>query len=246
MNTASVGFHCPDCARSGRQRVIKGPVAFDPITTKVLVGLNVAAFVLASVWGGSPSRLTGRPFQEGALYGPLVDNGEWYRVFSAAFLHDGPIHLGFNMWALWLLGGQLERIFKPPRFVILYAVSLIGGSFGALLLDPRVAVVGASGAVFGLFGATAVLQRSAGLSIWAGGLGPVLAINLVLTLAVPQISIGGHLGGLVAGAAVGAIYVALVRAGKPDSWAMAGAGAIGVVLFLANIWAAAQWMDPIF
>ncbi len=246
MNTASVGFHCPDCAHTGGQRVIKGPVVFDPIFTKVLVGLNVAAFVLAGVWGGSLTRLGGRPFQEGALFGPLVDDGEWYRVFTSAFLHDGFVHLGFNMWALWLLGGQLERIFKPSRYLILYVVSLIGGSFGALLLDPLTPAVGASGAVFGLFGATAVLQRSAGLSIWAGGLGPVLAINLFLTFAIPQISIGGHVGGLVAGAGVGVLYVAMVRARTPEWWAAAGAAAFGVVIFLASLWAAAQWMDPLF
>ncbi|MCP4225386.1 MAG: rhomboid family intramembrane serine protease, partial [Actinomycetia bacterium] len=221
-------------------------MAFDPIATKVLVGLNVAAFVVATAWGGQLFRLSGRPFQEGALFGPLIDQGEWYRVFTSAFLHDGLMHLGFNMWALWLLGGQLERVFKPSRYALLYLASLIGGSFGALLLDPTTAAVGASGAVFGVFGATAVIQRSVGLSVWASGLGPILGINLLLTFLVPQISIGGHLGGLLVGAGVGSVYVAAVRSRKPESWAVAVAGVVSAILFLGCLWAASQWTDPIF
>jgi len=246
MTQASVGFHCPECTSTGRQRVISGPVSFDPVVTKILVGLNAAVSVVVLVWGGSLTRIGGRPFEELALFAPFVDDGEYYRIASSAFLHDGLVHLMFNMWALWLLGPMLERLFGAPRFIGLYAASLLGGAFGALLVSPLSPAVGASGAVFGLFGAAAVVQRSAGFSIWNSGIGPVLALNLVITFAVPQISVGGHIGGLLAGAAVAAAYVAAARAGSSDNVAVAGAAAVAVLAFVGCIWAAAQWTAPLF
>ena len=246
MSQAAVGFHCPECSRTGRQHIITGPVGFDPVVTKVFIGLNVAVSLLALSWGGSLASLSGRALERLSLVAPFVDDGEYYRILSSAALHDGLLHLGFNMWALWVLGPPLERLFGWTRFVILYGVSLIGGAFGVMLLSPLSATVGASGAVFGLFGAMAVAQRSAGFSIWQSGLGPVLAINLLLTFAVPRISIGGHLGGLVAGAALAAMYVAAMRR-QIDPRASAAAGALfGLVLFAGSLWAAAQWLDPIF
>jgi len=246
MTQASVGFHCPECTSRGGQRVIHGPVAFDPVVTKVLVALNVAASLGALVWGGSLGRIGGRPFAEFALFAPLVDRGEYHRIFSSALLHDGLIHLAFNMWALWVMGPMLERLFGARRFVALYGASLLGGAFGALLLSPLSPAVGASGAVFGLFGAAAVVQRSAGFSIWQSGIGPILAINLLITFAVPQISIGGHLGGLLVGIAVAGIFVAVLRARRPDAVALGAVAALALFVLVGCIWAAAQWTDPLF
>lgn len=246
MTQASVGFHCPECTSKGGQKVVRGPLGFDPVVTKALLGLNVAVFAVVLVWGGSLSRIGGRPFAELALFAPFVDDGEYYRIVSSAFLHDGFVHLAFNMWALWLLGPMLERLFGGPRFIGLYGASLLGGAFGALMVSPLSPAVGASGAVFGLFGAAAVAQRSAGFSIWESGIGPVLGLNLVITLAVPQISVGGHLGGLLVGAAVATTYVAVARAGRSDKVAVAGAASIALVSFAGCVWAAAQWSDPLF
>ncbi len=240
MKQASVGFHCPDCAKTGKQRVIRGPIAFDPVATKVLIGLNVAAFIVAGVWGQSFTGLGFEPLQRFSLFGPLVDDGEWYRLVTSAFLHDGLLHLGFNMWALWVMGPHLERIFQPARFVGLYTVSLLGGSFVALLLDPLAPAVGASGAVFGLFGAMAILQRSAGMSFWDSGLGPIL-----LTFAIPQISIGGHVGGLAVGLLAGTILVHAIRTRRSPSWALGALASMVVVLVFASAWAASLWMNPI-
>ncbi len=246
MAQASVGFHCPDCSRSGKQRVIRGPVAFDPIVAKVLIGLNLAAFVAAGAWGGRPMSLGQKPIEELALFGPSVDNGEIYRVVTSAFLHDGLMHLAFNMWALWVIGPVLERAFGRSRFIGLYTVSLLGGSFGALLVEPRAFTVGASGAIFGMFGAMAIAQRAVGQSVWAGGIGPILGINLFLTFAIPFISVGGHVGGLVAGAATGAVMIPMIRAKQPDWMVLAAQGAIGLVCLIGAIWAAGTWIDPIF
>ena len=133
---------------------------------------------------------------------------------------------GFNMWALWILGPQLERVLDRSRFVALYFVSMLGGSVGVMLLDPNIATVGASGAVFGLFGAVAVIQRASGGSIWRSGIGQVLVLNLVFTFAIPSISVGGHVGGLVVGATVGAVYVAVARA-RRSVWVGFGVVEIG-------------------
>lgn len=233
MHQASVGFHCPECAAGGRQRVIKGPPVFDPIATKVLIGINAVAFLWGISQGGSFSRIGPSALVDGGLFARGFDGtsmrgvaeGEWYRLVSSGFLHDGFIHIGFNMYALWILGGQLERILDRPRFLALYFASMFGGAAGVMLLDPDIPTVGASGAVFGLFGAIAVLHRAAGFNIWASGIGQVLALNLFLTLAIPRISVGGHLGGLLAGAVIGAIYVAMVRT-RQSEWLAVGAAVV--------------------
>lgn len=240
MRQASVGFHCPECARSGSQRVYKGPPTFDPIVTKILIGLNVAVWLFSSVAGGRVTRIDRDLLIDGGLFGPLVADGEWYRLVTSGFLHDGLVHLLFNMYALWLLGGQLERVLQRWRYVGLYVASLLGGALGVMILDPTALTVGASGAVFGLFGAIAVIQRSAGLSIWSSGLGPVLALNLIITFSVPRISIGGHLGGLIAGAIVAAIVVGMTRS-RRGQWEMVGAiAALTAVLVAAALWVASN------
>ena len=246
MSQASVGFHCPECTSSGTPRFVRGSIAFDPVVTKGFVAVNVAMSLVALAWGGSLGRIGGRPFADFSLFAPFVDQGEYHRIVTSAFLHDGLIHLGFNMWALWVMGPMLERTLGPARLACLYGTSLLGGACGALLVSPLSPAVGASGAVFGLFGAAAVAQRSAGFSIWQSGIGPVLGINLLLTFAIPQISIGGHLGGLVVGGVVAAAYVALARAGRGVGDAIAVAIVVGAGTTLACVWAAAQWSSPLW
>ena len=228
MNAASVGFHCPECLATKSQRVVVGPVAFKPVLTTILVGCNVAVW-LASLLGGD------RFLIDYGLWGPFVAGGEWYRIITSGFLHDGVFHLGFNCFALWIMGRSLEQFLGRLRFAALYCVSLLGGSLGVLLLEPNALAVGASGAIFGLFGAMAIAQRAVGMSVWASGLGPILALNLFLTFAVSNISVGGHVGGLVAGAVVGLIYVSLKRARKPDSLALGAAAAFGAVLVVLSL-----------
>ena len=82
------------------------------------------------------------------LYGPYVKHGDWWRLITSGFLHASVLHLGFNMFALYMIGGFLERIIGPVKFALIYAVSLIGGSLGVILLaGPRDLTVGASGAI---------------------------------------------------------------------------------------------------
>ncbi len=234
MHQASVGFHCPECVKGGTQQVFRGAPTFDPIVTKVLIGVNVLVFLLGNWATSTDFGLIGLGFVRGeGLVG--VAEAEYYRLVTSGFLHASLFHLGFNMYALWILGPQLERVFERPRFVMLYAVSLLGGSTGVMILDPDALTVGASGAIFGLFGAIAVTQKSMGVSIWSSGLGPILGLNLLITFAVPQISVGGHLGGLVAGAAVGGLYIGMIRARQSEWVALGVAGAFGAALTFAAI-----------
>ena len=130
-------------------------------------------------------------------------------------LHDGLFHLGVNMYSLWIVGPLVERALGTPQFIALYFASLIAGSFGALLVDPLSFTVGASGAIFGLFGAATVALASGNRDI-GNRLGAIVGINLVLTFAVPVLSIGGHVGGLLGGVALAGAFVPQVRAKRPE------------------------------
>jgi membrane associated rhomboid family serine protease len=138
---------------------------------------------------------------DGGLFGPLVAEGEWYRLITSGFLHAGLLHLAMNMYLLYLLGSALEPAFGRARFAAVYSTSLLCGSLGVMLLDPNALTVGASGAVFGLMGALFLAFRARGINPWSTGIGPTIAINLVFTFTIPGISIGGHVGGLLGGLA---------------------------------------------
>jgi membrane associated rhomboid family serine protease len=168
--------------------------------TFILIALNAAVFVaeIATSGGGfgvNGSTLVG----EFGLFGPSVAEGEWYRLVGGGFLHAGLIHIGFNMFALYFLGRLLEPGIGTPRFVGVYIAALFGGAFGALLLSPDALTVGASGAIFGIFGATFVIARGRGIDALASSVGVILVLNLAISIGSPDISLGGHLGGLVAG-----------------------------------------------
>ena len=200
MTTTPVGMRCPDCAgRKQKVHTLRSMHA-DPTATYVLIAINVLMFLGsgASVGGGNRSAV----FTDFALFGPAIDLGnEYWRLVTSGFLHSGIFHVGFNMYILYWLGTMLEPSLGHARFLALYFTSLLAGSFGALLLQPNAVTVGASGAVFGLMGAAFVMQRSRGVDPMQSGIGPVILFNLALSFIIPNISIGGHLGGLVGGAA---------------------------------------------
>lgn len=208
MHQASVGFHCPECSRQGAQKVVRGVAALQvrPIITQVLIAVNLAVFVVGLVTGGSITGATGRIVREGALFGPNVDD-EPYRLLTGGFLHAGFIHVGLNMWVLWVLGQMVEPALGRLRFITLYVTALLTGSLGALLLTPESLTVGASGAIFGLMGAAIVVARDRRIDLMASGLLPMLGLNLVLTFGLGGISIGGHIGGLVGGLIAGFVLV---------------------------------------
>ncbi len=211
MTPTPVGMRCPECSRE-RTKVTRGaagPGRYDTPATYILIALNVAAY-LAEIAGGSGGLSPGNSsviFDFG-LFGPSVAEGEWYRLLTGGFLHASVIHIGFNMFALYFLGRLLEPGIGTPRFVALYFASLFAGAFGAILLDPNALTIGASGAVFGIFGATFVIARHRGVDNLAASIGVVLLLNLAITFGRPEISIGGHLGGLAGGVLCALVIVA--------------------------------------
>ncbi len=242
MTPTPVGMRCPECATQ-RTEVRRGPAAYQASgyrATFVLIALNVAAY-LAEIASGSGglSGTSGSIISDFGLRGVSVADGEWYRLLTGGFLHAGLLHLGFNMFALYILGRLLEPAIGTPRFVALYFASLFAGAFGALALtDPAALTVGASGAVFGLFGAAFVIARGRGLDALASELGLILLINLALTFGISGISIGGHLGGLAGGLICAMFIVAGERGNlgpRPLLAEVGGMAAIGFFSIAAAI-----------
>jgi membrane associated rhomboid family serine protease len=206
MTTTPVGMRCPDCARQRTTVKTIRKVTRRPEVTLALIAINVVAFLAEgsiSLTGG-PS---GKVYEEGALFGSIegfptlgVAHGQWWRIVTGGFLHENLLHIGFNMYVLYVLGVMLEPVLGRLRFGLIYAVSLLAGSLGALLVSPHSVTVGASGAVFGIMGAAAVEMRARQIPLMQSGVGGLILINLVISFTLPGISWGGHVGGLIAGA----------------------------------------------
>lgn len=211
-----MGSQCVDCVRAARppaaERLRRWNASKPALLTSIIVAVNVAVFIAIALQGGLLGGAT-EVHRELALFGPAVAAGEWYRLVTSGFVHFGVMHLAFNMLIIWQLGGLLERSVGRLRFGLVYLASLLAGSAGALLLAPNSLTAGASGAAFGLLGAVAVGMQRRGVNVLRTELGTLLLLNLVITFAVPGISIGGHLGGLIGGAACG--YVLLTPSRRP-------------------------------
>jgi len=235
MTPTPVGMRCPECARQRTQvRTVRNLHA-DPQLTYALIAVNVLVFV-AELATGTGMRPGGRVFADGALYGPAVAAGEWWRIVTGGFLHASILHILFNMYFIYVLGGMLEPVMGKLRFAVLYFVSLLGGSFGALLLSPDSPTVGASGAAFGLLGAAFLAMRARGIDPMQSGLGLTLVLNLGITFLIPGISIGGHLGGLIAGGVAGWLLFELAdRRRSLRAPALAGAAALGAAAAVGSV-----------
>ena len=213
LHPASVGAQCDDCVRQGnrgvrRWRTVAGAEPGGrPFVVPVLIALNVAVFVLTVVQARSIMlNANSALFDAWALAPGEVREGEWWRLVTAGFLHIGPIHLLFNMLALWVLGRDLELVLGRGRFLVLYVISLLGGAAAVMLFyGPDESVAGASGAVFGLMGGLAVVLKR--LRVPAGQVIGLIAVNVAISVLIPGISLIGHLGGLVVGAAATAALV---------------------------------------
>ncbi len=261
MTTAAVGFQCPECVAEGRKQTRQWSTASPYRVTQALAGLNALIWLVVvfstgslSLWGGGVTEV----HVDFALHGGFVHvEGEWWRLFTSAFLHYGLLHMGFNVFILVLLGRMLEPAMGWWRMLLLYGVSLTGGALGALVVEPGAFTAGASGAVFGLAGAVVIAERSSGVRWQESGILMFLVINIVFSLLVPRVSIGGHLGGMIVGAAAAGIlwsfpkWTGFIRAStsfKPlrplPELLVFGLGVACVVLALS--WAAPNWRNPIF
>ncbi len=219
MNDAAVGQKCPECSRhEGRGRVIQARTTVGAVgrtatpLTITLIVINVGIFLLAQL----VPDLERRFFIDGSQINFLVERGEWYRAFTAMFLHGGVMHVAFNMYALWIFGPLLERRYGWPAFLSLYlGAGVTGGAFFYLIGERAVSAVGASGAIFGLFGAvlaTIYRQRHtpAGRMVF-NQLLLLLGINLALPFVIDGIAWEAHVGGLVAGLLIAAAWDRIPR-----------------------------------
>jgi membrane associated rhomboid family serine protease len=231
-------MRCPECARDRTRvkTVRSGPSA--PVVTQALIVINVLVFIAetaagASLSGGGPA---GQVYLKGALFGPLIEHQhEYWRIVTSGFLHDGLLHIAFNMFFLYIMGSILEPAIGSLNFAAVYFASLIAGSFGALLFQPNVPTVGASGACFGVLGALIVVAYYRHIPIWQSGLGVTLLINIVFSLTISNISIGGHLGGLVGGAITGWLFVQIAERRSQRALALTGCAIVAVASFAAAI-----------
>lgn len=246
MIPASVGFQCPECVAEGRKtvrapRTVYGgrirPGERPGVITQALIAVNVVIFIItASSGGGVLSGNGGNSsiYQHFALVPPAVAHGEWWRLFTAAFLHYGLFHIGFNMYALYIVGTPLEAALGRLRYLSLYLLAGIGGSLLSVIsgpLDEQAA--GASGAIFGVFGALYVVARHRNLA--TNGIVITIVANLVFTFAVPNIDWRGHVGGLVTGAALALVIARAPQGPWRDRVQAAGYGVVALVLVAVGL-----------
>ena len=260
MRDAAVGFQCPSCVSEGAKQTRSGRTAYgglrsgNPALTSIaLITTNFGVWLAILLTGGSASRgvdLLGlRPngwcasadgflydtqttcARMGATFLPGVTDGALWQLITSQFLHVQPWHIAGNMLALWMLGPQLEAALGRTRFLALYLLSGLTGSVAVLWLSNELGLtLGASGAIYGLFGAFAVIAHKVGGDLRS--IGVLLAINLFITFAVPQISWQGHLGGLVGGAAIAAVLVYSPRSRRTQVQAL---GLFGLFALLAML-----------
>jgi len=240
MTPTPVGMRCPECAQQKTRVVKTGGAVGQPTLTYILIGINVAVALGAMLSGGSTFGGGGiggnNLLDDGSVSRSTIEAGDYWRLITAGFLHVGFLHLAFNMFALYVLGDLLEPAIGRLRFGLIYFASLLAGSFGALLLEPTAPTVGASGAVFGLMGAAFVVMRNRGINPMESGLGLWIGLNLLITFTIPNISIGGHLGGLVGGAVAALLLVDLPeRARLPELVPALLVGLIGVASVVGSI-----------
>lgn len=169
------------------------------------------------------------------LWGPMVATGEWWRLLSCGFLHASPLHLGTNMLSLFFIGRLVEPAIGTLRTGLIYLVSLAAGSLGVMVLEPGGATLGASGAIFGLAGALLVIAHIRGAGVMQTGIGPMILLNLAFTFGIPGISIGGHVGGLLGGAALGYAILEIDKRTRPRQAGDTRVAAIAAATFLAML-----------
>lgn len=241
--------------RQGRTTFGGSPTGMHGYVTIGLIAINTVVLIVATVMargrglvGGSLGGLLGGATSltsAGAVKGvdtyripstgvtfqvaSGVADGEYYRLFTSMFLHYGIAHLALNMFALWVLGRNLEGALGPVRYLVLYLVAGLGGSVATYVFTPAAEAAGASGAIYGLFAALFILLRRLGRDTSA--VISVIVINLVFSFVVPGISIVAHLGGLITG---GVVASALAYA-PPKNRKVAFVVAVGALLVLFAI-----------
>ena len=252
MRSASVGFQCPDCVKEGAKSTRQARTPYggqrvgDPrLTTFVLIGINAAVWLLIMATGGRASTLVDklallpassvRRLPDGSVTLVRgVDDGAWWQLVTSMFTHVEPLHIGFNMLALWFLGPQLEAAVGRARFLALYLLSGLVGSLFVYWFAPAYSLtIGASGAIFGLMGGLLVIALKVKadprqLLMWIG-------LNFAITwLGRGFISWQGHLGGFVGGLVLALVLVYAPRRHR-TAWQVAGISLVTLAVVVAVV-----------
>jgi membrane associated rhomboid family serine protease len=251
QRAAAVGVQCVDCVRTQAKTVRAARTVFGgrqsagarPIVTQSIIALCVIVYSLQ--WFGVGD-ITGR-----LAFLPVDAFAQPYRFITSAFLHSPTflLHIVMNMYALWLIGPYLERLFGGVRFMVLYLLSAVGGSVGYFVIVPASmdvgspwlsGAVGASGGIFGLFAALMVVNRKLGRDV--GGIVGVILVNAVIGF-LPQFNIAwqAHLGGLITGALVAAV---LARRPAKRAVGLQVAGLLAIFFFMVIVTIAKAAMVP--
>jgi rhomboid protease GluP len=179
---------------------------YRPRVTYVLMGILVAAFVVETLAGGSDNPRT--LIQLGANFAPLVTTGDYWRLFTANFLHIGLMHLAFNLYALYIVGTEVEMYYGPMRFLVIYLLTGLSGAIASYAFTYGLSA-GASTAIFGLIG-TLVAFFVRNRDVFGAmsrnrltNLIVVIAINVFYGMSVGTIDNFGHLGGFIGGVILG-------------------------------------------
>ena len=251
MTPAPVGLRCPEHAGGrrpaakalGGRVVVRAPQnpfgGTQALVTKTLIALNVGIYLVGAVQGAGLNNPGGRLYYKFLLFGPSVAAGDWWRLITSAFLHASVLHIAFNMLALWWFGGPVEEYLGRARFIGLYFAAGLAGSAGALLQSPTTPVLGASGAIFGILGAMLILEWQATGRL-GGNAMTLIVINLVISFAIPNISWGGHVGGLIGGIFATLAYARWGR-GHAAYGRLGYGGVIGLIAVAGVSIAIAYW-----
>lgn len=181
----------------------------DKILTLFIIAINIIMFLITQFEIYS----TGKAANEilislGAKYNPLIENGQVWRLITCAFLHSGIIHIGCNMYSLYIIGPQINQIYGAKKYFVIYIISCITSSLLSYLMSPYSISVGASGGIFGLMGALvafAIIERHKIEKKYLSSLLQIIIINLFIGLSIKNIDNFGHIGGLLGGLLIGYI-----------------------------------------
>uniref|UniRef100_UPI00311AB718 rhomboid family intramembrane serine protease n=1 Tax=Clostridium sporogenes TaxID=1509 RepID=UPI00311AB718 len=183
--------------------------------TKIIIGINIFMYLITAFLSGSifTSDIRVLIFL-GAKVNSFINNGEYYRLITAMFLHGGLIHLALNMYALNSIGPLVEIYFGKVKYLIIYFISGILSSYFSYLFSSSVSI-GASGAIFGTLGATLIIaykNRKKGGKEFLNNIISVIVINLVLGFSIPNVDNFGHIGGLIGGVIVTLLLMSRTKA----------------------------------
>ena len=251
MTFGPVGIRCPDHAGAGGRAAAPRRAArsasrslsqYGPFVTFTLIGINVGVYLLELLLGSGINGNSGWIYEHGVLVSRALDSsghvvgvaqGDWWRLITSAFLHYGPLHLGMNMLVLWFIGPALEHYFGHWRYALVYLVSGLAGSAGALIVTPNSPTVGASGAIWGLMGAALVLEARR-IFVFGGQAMGLVVVNLIFTLVIPGVSLGGHIGGGIGGAVAALAFSSLRRTPALATLAVVAVGVVSVGIALSQ------------